>query len=167
MPTTPPIRPGVFTGDVPVSARPIRGVATSVTAFVGRTLQGPVDEPTAVASFTGFANRFGGLHADCPLAYAVRDFFANGGGRALIVRLAGSGRTAPRIERRAVRSVPGGASLTVDDYIGHEAEGRGLYALEKADLFNLLCIPPDTRDGNLPPAVIKRAAAYAVAAVPC
>lgn len=160
MPTTPPIRPGVFTGDVPVSARPIRGVATSVTAFVGRALQGPVDEPTAVASFTGFENRFGGLHADCPLAYAVRDFFANGGGRALIVRLAGTGRAAPGIGRRAVRAAPGGAPLTVDDYIGHEAEERGLYALEKADLFNLLCIPPDTRDGNLPPTVIRRAAEY-------
>lgn len=35
------------------------------------------------------------------------------------------------------------------DYIGQEAPKTGLYALEKADLFNLLCIPPNTREpGN-------------------
>lgn len=27
-------------------------------------------------------------------------------------------------------------------YVGSEAKKTGLYALEKADLFNLLCIPP-------------------------
>lgn len=41
---------------------------------------------------------------------------------------------------------------TVDDgtvYIGSQSEKTGLYALEKADLFNLLCIPPLTRDGDV------------------
>ncbi len=160
MPRTPTIRPGVFTEEVPGSARPIRGVPTSVTAFVGRTLQGPVDEPTAVTSRPEFEKRFGGLVRGCPLTYAVRDFFANGGGRAVVVRLVGTGRAVTVPGWRGVRAVPGGAPLTVDDYIGHETGKRGLYALEKTDLFNLLCIPPDTPDGNVPPSVIKCAADY-------
>jgi hypothetical protein len=32
--------------------------------------------------------------------------------------------------------------------LGVENDKTGLYALKKADLFNLLCIPPDTRDGD-------------------
>jgi len=155
MPTTPTIRPGVFIEEVPVSARPIREVPTSVTAFVGRALQGPVDEPTAVASWTEFENRFGGLLRDYPLTYAVRDFFANGGRQAVVVRVVA------RTGRRPMRvCAKGGAPLTVDDYIGGEAGKRGLYALEKVDRFNLLCIPPDTPDGNVPAAVYRRAAGY-------
>jgi uncharacterized protein len=33
-------------------------------------------------------------------------------------------------------------------YLGNEAQKTGLYALEKADLFNLLCIPPAKRDSD-------------------
>ncbi|HOI13543.1 MAG TPA: phage tail sheath subtilisin-like domain-containing protein [Methanoculleus sp.] len=155
MPKTPTIRPGVFIEEVPGSARPIREVPTSVTAFVGRALQGPVDEPTAVASWTEFENRFGGLIRDYPLTYAIRDFFANGGRQAVVVRVVA------RTGRRPMRvCAKGGGPLTVDDYIGDEAGKRGLYALDKVDLFNLLCIPPDTPAGNVPAAVYRRAASY-------
>ncbi len=34
-------------------------------------------------------------------------------------------------------------------YIGDESSKTGLYALEKADLFNLLCIPPVNRQSNI------------------
>ncbi|HEU4769147.1 MAG TPA: phage tail sheath C-terminal domain-containing protein, partial [Pyrinomonadaceae bacterium] len=40
-----------------------------------------------------------------------------------------------------------------------EADKRGLFSLEKADLFNLLCIPPYV-DGNVDVALIEQAAAY-------
>ena len=33
---------------------------------------------------------------------------------------------------------------------GDADKGTGLYLLAQADLFNLLCIPPDTRDGEVP-----------------
>jgi phage tail sheath protein FI len=36
----------------------------------------------------------------------------------------------------------------------------GLYALEKADLFNLLCIPPDKREADTPAPVYQTAMAY-------
>ncbi|MCE3604863.1 phage tail sheath subtilisin-like domain-containing protein [Massilia sp. P8910] len=66
---------------------PIAAVATSVTAFVGRALRGPVEEPVGIASFADFERQFGGLWGDSALGYAVRDFFLNGGGKAVIVRL--------------------------------------------------------------------------------
>src|SRR5205807_3590083 len=36
----------------------------------------------------------------------------------------------------------------------------GMYALAKADLFNLLCIPPDTRTGDTSKGVYQKAMAY-------
>jgi hypothetical protein len=36
----------------------------------------------------------------------------------------------------------------------------GIYALEKADLFNLLCIPPHVLDGDIEPGLITAAATY-------
>ena len=41
-----------------------------------------------------------------------------------------------------------------------EANKQGLWALEKADLFNLLCIPPLTRDGDLGSQTRNAAAKY-------
>src|SRR5262249_36210173 len=43
-----------------------------------------------------------------------------------------------------------GAALDSATYIGSQADKTGLYQLEKADLFNLLCILPDARDGDVP-----------------
>lgn len=79
--------PGVYIEEVSSGVRTITGVATSITAFVGRTLRGPVDEPTMVRSFGEFERLFGGLATDHTVAYAVQDFFGNGGAQALIVRL--------------------------------------------------------------------------------
>ncbi len=68
-------------------SRAITGVATAITAFIGRALRGPVNEPVEIGSYAEFERRFGGLWLDSSLAYAVRDFYANGGSRAIIVRL--------------------------------------------------------------------------------
>ena len=78
--------PGVYIEELPSGVRTITGVATSITAFLGRTIKGPINEPVQCNSFGDFERRFGGLAVDRPLSYAVRDFFANGGGQALIVR---------------------------------------------------------------------------------
>jgi phage tail sheath protein FI len=40
------------------------------------------------------------------------------------------------------------------------ADKKGLFALENADLFNLLCIPPYTPDGNVDEAVLEEAIKY-------
>lgn len=72
---------------LPTAVHPIAGVDTSITAFVGRALRGPVDEPVSIAGFAQFELLFGGLWEGSALGYTVRDFFLNGGTRAVIVRL--------------------------------------------------------------------------------
>jgi phage tail sheath protein FI len=86
MPVT-PTYPGVYIEEIPSGVRTITGVATSITAFIGRTKRGPIYEPTTVNGFADFERIFGGLWSESRLSFAVRDFFLNGGGQAVIVRL--------------------------------------------------------------------------------
>jgi len=83
-----PTYPGVYVEELPSSARTISTVTTSVTAFVGHTRRGPLNEPVRVTSFTEFERRFGGLSAQSAVGYAVHQFFGNGGTVAVIVRVA-------------------------------------------------------------------------------
>lgn len=53
-----------------------------------------------------------------------------------------------------------GQALDQATYEGSKANKTGIYALEKADLFNLLCIPPDTREGDTHNAVYQTAMSY-------
>ena len=76
----------------PIIAR----LPSAVTAFVGRTLKGPVHRPVTVGSFAEFQQVFGGLWQPSPLCYAVEQFFDHGGGRAIIVRVA-NGARAPTV----------------------------------------------------------------------
>lgn len=79
--------PGVYVEELPSGVRTITGVATSITAFLGKASRGPVDRPVTLTSFADFERIFGGLNAALPLGYAVRDFFSNGGSQAVVVRL--------------------------------------------------------------------------------
>jgi phage tail sheath protein FI len=79
--------PGVYIEEIPSGVRTITGVATSITAFVGRALRGPVNEPVFINSFGDFERIFGGLWVESTLGYAVKDFYLNGGSQAIIVRL--------------------------------------------------------------------------------
>ena len=79
--------PGVYVQEIPSGVHTITGVATSITAFIGRTARGPDNKPYTINSFGDFERTFGGLWAPSSLGYAVRDFFLNGGGQAIIVRL--------------------------------------------------------------------------------
>jgi Bacteriophage tail sheath protein len=269
--------PGVYIEEIPSGVRTITGVATSITAFLGRALRGPVDEPVTITSFGDFERTFGGLGIDYPMSYAVRDFFLNGGSQAIVVRiynppgeednagravitangltllaaspgewantlraridlavatdlpwLATFGLTSADLFNLTVRdtatastetflnltvaesprrvdrvladssvlvrlsgdppgSIPtahgdpgptddiwaddtlsspvstdgdNGGALDQAAYEGSQADKTGLFALEKADLFNLLCIPPDTRDGTTAQAVNQTALSY-------
>ena len=71
---------------------PIERLPTAVTAFVGRTLKGPVNAPTLVADFAQFQQQFGGPGSRRRSGYAVEQFFENGGRQALIVRVANGAR---------------------------------------------------------------------------
>src|SRR2546422_1442623 len=79
--------PGVYVFEIPSGVRTITGVATSITAFVGRAIRGPTETATTITSFADFERTFGGLAVDYPMSYAVRDFFLNGGSQAIIARL--------------------------------------------------------------------------------
>lgn len=259
-----PTYPGVYITEVPSGSRTVAGVATSITAFVGSAVRGPVDTPRAISSFGDFERHFGGLWRASGLGYAVRDFFLCGGGQALVVRVAhpdadtarldvggitleatGPGAWANALEvtvshpapadagdiaagqgggitgtdlftlsvtdgrtsetfrnltvvdgpRRVDRILEGsllvtvtgslpagrppeipvtvgaadegsdGGALDADDYTGagFAAAKRGLYALDHADLVNLLVLPPPTPSGDLPDTVWADAMDYAEA----
>jgi len=72
----------------------IARLVTARTAFVGRTLRGPVNRPVFITSFTEFQHVFGGLWQPSLLGYAVEQFFDNGGREALIVRVVNGARSA-------------------------------------------------------------------------
>ena len=136
------IMPGVYIQEIPSGVRTIHGVATSVAAFVGTTRRGKYHQPTRVQSFAEFERIFGGLWLRSFLGFAVRDFFVNGGTEALIVRV---GR---------------GGQLKSTDLIGpaHRKKRTGLYAVLKAESFNLLCIPPYNAQQNVDDTVAEAAA---------
>lgn len=79
--------PGVYIEEIQSGVRTITGVATSITAFVGRALRGPENEPSRVQSFAEFERLFGGLWRDSSMSYAVQQFFQNGGKEAIVVRV--------------------------------------------------------------------------------
>jgi hypothetical protein len=67
--------PGVYIEEIPSGVRTITGVATSITAFVGRAASGQTDEPVLINSWADYERRFGGLDVRSPMSYAVRDFY--------------------------------------------------------------------------------------------
>jgi uncharacterized protein len=91
------LHPGVYVQEIPSTVRPIQGVSTSTAAFIGVTDKGPIPQiltsglrvnPPLVTSFTQYSRIFGSYRADSFLTYAVSAFFANGGQRAYIIRVA-------------------------------------------------------------------------------
>ncbi|HXJ65511.1 MAG TPA: phage tail sheath family protein, partial [Actinomycetota bacterium] len=263
-----PTYPGVYIEEIPSGVRAITGVPTAITAFVGRASRGPLDDPRRISSFAEYERLYGGLAADSQMSYAVQSFFQNGGGDALVVRVAlnadaatinlpagadtldlvassagtwantltasvdhatmdaddpdpdvnlfnltvsAPGRVperhlnvsidpaAPRFVARVLEHaselvrvttdangdpvVPDdrpdetadpvesnadgtdGDAVTSDEYNGSQADKTGIFALERADLFNLLCLPPPTRDSDgfgVVSAVYPAAAQYCV-----
>jgi phage tail sheath protein FI len=249
MPIT-PTYPGVYIEEISSGVRTITGVATSITAFIGRARRGPVNDSTRVQNFGDFERAFGSLWAKSTMSYAVRQYFQNGGADAIIIRLVNTADKADAIlvtdgaslvldaanegtwgdslratvdhdtsdpldtslfnltieelnddgnvivketfrnlvfdpegkrfitkileEESALVAVSAsaafpastavitdvvssaftggadGSDLVAADYQGSESAKTGIYALENADLFNMLCIPPSTwEDTNL------------------
>jgi phage tail sheath protein FI len=104
--------PGVYIQEMPSAARAIAGVATSITAFVGRTWRGPVNDPVACFSFADYEREFGGLSRESSVSYAVQQFFANGGGQALIVRTVATSAGGSTAASAATISVNAGTTLS-------------------------------------------------------
>jgi len=70
----------------------IASAPSSITAFVGRTQRGPVNEPVRVESFAQFQREFGGLWGLSTLSFAVDQYFAHGGKTAIVVRVINGGQ---------------------------------------------------------------------------
>jgi len=87
MPIT-PTYPGVYVQEIPSGVHTIVGVATSITAFLGKAPRGPINKAVHILSLKDYERSFGGLSADSDMSYAVSQFFLNGGSDAYIVRLA-------------------------------------------------------------------------------
>jgi uncharacterized protein len=104
MPVT-PTYPGVYIEEIPSGVRTIVGVATSITAFIGRAQRGPTNEPVAINSYADFERQFGGLSRIYPMSFTVRDFYLNGGSQAIIVRTTNPNSTEDKKPYGAAMSV--------------------------------------------------------------
>lgn len=67
---------------------------TDITGFCGIAQRGPLHRPVAVDSWEGFCGVFGAHLAHAYLAYTVQAFFAGGGRRCWVVRVADPARAA-------------------------------------------------------------------------
>lgn len=79
--------PGVYIREVPSGVRTVRGVATSITAFVGRARRGPLNQATRVQGIAEYTRIFGAPWQASTMGYAVEHFFQHGGGDALVIRV--------------------------------------------------------------------------------
>ena len=104
--------PGVYIEEISSGPHRIDGVSTTTTAFVGRSDRGPIGTAVEVMTFLEHTKTFGGLDPRYELGHALRAFFANGGQRAWVVRVAEG-----------------------------ESLAEGLTALEVVKELGLLCLP--------------------------
>ncbi|MUL63099.1 hypothetical protein BOO86_01370 [Mycobacterium sp. CBMA 234] len=90
-----PTYPGVYVEELPSGVHTITGVSTAVTAFLGYFLQGPMDTAVQIFSVADLERNFGPLAINSEAGYGIRQFFANGGAEAWVVRVASSTTAVP------------------------------------------------------------------------
>lgn len=102
------LHPGVYIEHVPSGLLSIEAASTSVAAFIGPVKRGPIGEPVFITNSGQFAQQFGVLNdgaggirdegdfAD-KFGYEVNAFFANGGTKAYIVRVAEDAESASTV----------------------------------------------------------------------
>ena len=127
------LAPAVYVEEVDTGSKPIEGVSTSTSGFVGVTERGPVGVPTLVTSGREFQRWFGqSLSAqDYPghnfLPHSVEGFFTNGGKRLYVTRvldtaaaiaasrqLVAPDLAAPAQARLLVGAAPGATTVVLD-----------------------------------------------------
>lgn len=89
------LSPGVYVEEFESGMKAMEGVGTSTAGFVGMAQRGPVvGTPEFLTSFADYRRRFGGYLTENThggnryLPYAVEQFFANGGARCFVMRVA-------------------------------------------------------------------------------
>lgn len=111
----------------PVLAAAIEPLPTSVVGFVGMATRGPVDAPVLIRSWEEHLEVFGDFDEGLAIPWlspSVRAFFANGGRRCHVVRVAS----------------PDDADL-IGALSPETRERTGLQALAEIDEIGVLCIP--------------------------
>src|SRR5436190_9371986 len=76
------LAPDIYIEEVPLGARPIQAVGTSIAGFVGAAPNAAahVNEAVAIPNWSEFVRQFVAEgNASTPLSHAVRGFFDNGG----------------------------------------------------------------------------------------
>jgi len=129
---------GIQVAEQPGPEQHIARAPTAVTAFVGRTLRGPVNRPVTISSFLDFQSIFGGLWQPSMLSYAVEHFFDNGGRQAIIVRIV-NGAKPPTLDLRAGPETLHLEALACGtrEYLRASVDYDGIEDHEQ-DLFNLV-----------------------------
>ncbi len=84
------LSPGVYVEEVSSGVKPIAGVGTAVGAFIGLAEKGVIGKAVLVTNWSQYVNEFGGFIPNAYLAYAVYNFFAEGGTTCYVVRAASS-----------------------------------------------------------------------------
>jgi uncharacterized protein len=147
-----PTYPGVYIEEVPSGVHTITGVATSITAFVGYTARGPVNQAVHIFSFADFERGFGLVTSESPVSRGVKDFFQNGGTEAYIVRVA---QNAKRASVNIKQSTTAGTTVLTIAAASEGAWGNNLRleieydTLNPASLFNLKVIELVEQNGVL------------------
>jgi phage tail sheath protein FI len=102
------LSPGVYIEEVQSGSRPIEGVGTAVTAFVGFAEKGPFHTPTLVTNWSQYVQLFGGAVEGGYLTHAVYGYFSNGGGVCYIVRIGASGANGAGDGKGGAKALPAG-----------------------------------------------------------
>jgi Bacteriophage tail sheath protein len=110
-------RPGVFIERVDATRVPPVVLRTDIAAFVGIAERGPIDIPVPIESMRQFTAHFGGFIGGGYLAYMVSGFFANGGARCWVVRVAAREFTGDVIPLSGARA----ARVEIPDLLGRPA----------------------------------------------
>lgn len=79
------LAPGVYVEEIP-GPKPFQAVGTATGAFIGLAERGPIGEAKLITNWTQFVDTFGGFIPSGYLAYAVNQFFTEGGTKCWVVR---------------------------------------------------------------------------------
>jgi uncharacterized protein len=122
----------------PRSEHTIERSPTGITAFVGRTLKGPLNRPVRITSVADFQRTFGGLWQPATLSYAIEQYFESGGHQAVVVRVANGARP-PTLSLPAGRSELqlAGVNPGSREYLRASVDYDGI-ADHDTDRFNLI-----------------------------
>lgn len=126
-------RPGVFVNQSlsPLTASPGGVTGGAIACFVGAYNIGPV-KPTIVTSWQNYVNLFGGFSVagGSPLAYAVYQYFNNGGSGCYVYRVPNTDATVADLVLASVKetdSEPVNTSLLTFTAASPGAYGNGIY----------------------------------------